>query len=470
VKRSLRILVLALLLISNFPVAAQTSGSWVSLGTWTVGCNSQVTFPSVNARQFKFQMLSGGGPDNQISFYGAGSNGAAWLVNGVWKHVTNQSFALRVNEWRETALFISTSVNQQWFRVGCNDGETMTAQVYYLPGQNSYLPVIAKPPRLPPAPTTSRYIGINDSSVLQQQGCNQATQGEYGLVVLDFGAPTGTSSNTYGATLFGAGPVYTSQIKSLVQAFLQGYWSCSTASQAITVSVGTSNCSLGIGTGECPLGGTNVTYGHGHAWAYLIKELSDWVLISGYSSREAIVGGSDIELNWNYASVTKDWVLGYLSVYQSVSGARPYYNYGTCDSCPYDEHPTWLPPHDWTHGDIWFVSWGALPAHPLPEIYATDGQHAAQWYTVALNALNCGTSCSSLCVGTSYCTSSNTMRFKGTLTTCKSLQGPCPETNTPAQGWTQLYTELSVTTANPGTFQDIYDLLYSTDITGRALP
>lgn len=105
---------------------------WQSLGQWTVGCDSDITFGAVNARQFKFQMLSGGGGDNRIGFYASPSSGASWLVNGDWLHVTDQSRGLNVGEWRQTPLFNATSADRQRFSVGCNDGETAVVAVYYL--------------------------------------------------------------------------------------------------------------------------------------------------------------------------------------------------------------------------------------------------------------------------------------------------------------------------------------------------
>jgi hypothetical protein len=41
-------------------------------------------------------------------------------------------------------------------------------------------------------------------------------------------------------------------------------------------------------------------------------------------------------------------------------------------------------PNNWTQEDIWYVSWGADPAFPLPEIYATDGVNAWQWQQMSL--------------------------------------------------------------------------------------
>ena len=116
---------------TNTSTATPSEGDWVELGSWVVGCNTLISFPPVTASQFKFQMTSGGGPDNHISFYIYGSSGAAWMVNGTWEEVTFQSGALDVGEWRETRTFGVAVVDQQKFSVGCNDQEVMGVDVFY---------------------------------------------------------------------------------------------------------------------------------------------------------------------------------------------------------------------------------------------------------------------------------------------------------------------------------------------------
>jgi len=110
-----------------------TADPWVALGQWRVGCNTEINFPPVSARRFKFQMVAGGGDDKTISFICCSSGGAAWFVNGAWLPVANQSLTLKVGEWRETNDFEGASVSRQRFSVGCNDGEPMDVRVFYLP-------------------------------------------------------------------------------------------------------------------------------------------------------------------------------------------------------------------------------------------------------------------------------------------------------------------------------------------------
>src|SRR5689334_20785238 len=48
-----------------------------------------------------------------------------------------------------------------------------------------YLPLVFNNYASPPPATTSRYVSQNDTSKLQQEGCNQASSGESGVAILD---------------------------------------------------------------------------------------------------------------------------------------------------------------------------------------------------------------------------------------------------------------------------------------------
>ncbi|MDE3091388.1 MAG: PD40 domain-containing protein, partial [Chloroflexota bacterium] len=129
--------------LTRTPTNTPTPDPWVSIGQFRVACSTELTFTPVNARKFKFVMLSGGGDDKMISFNCCGSGGAAWLVNDVWQPVTNPSLTLRVGEVRETDDFGSALVDRQRFNVGCNDGEQMDVRVSYLPAPTPTLTVTA---------------------------------------------------------------------------------------------------------------------------------------------------------------------------------------------------------------------------------------------------------------------------------------------------------------------------------------
>lgn len=116
--------------------------------------------------------------------------------------------------------------------------------------------------------------------------------------------------------------------------------------------------------------------------------------------------------------------------------------------CPYSGCSSCNPPNGWTLEDIWYVSWGAPPAYPLPEIYRTDGVNADQWYRVALYGVN---------------THSQLMHFRGSLTQWNACEenrrwdpnaciifGNIRTDNRPEDGYLQLYNALN---ADPRTAQ-----------------
>ncbi len=105
-------------------------------------------------------------------------------------------------------------------------------------------------------------------------------------------------------------------------------------------------------------------------------------------------------------------------------------------------------PQNWTVDDIWYVSYGAGAANPLPLIYATDGANAVQWYQMSLY---------------SFTTYGYPMSIRGTMTQYRAcLQRPlsCDDSvkNSPSDGYFQLYDALN---ADPHTAQPLF---WSTDI------
>jgi hypothetical protein len=104
---------------------------------------------------------------------------------------------------------------------------------------------------------------------------------------------------------------------------------------------------------------------------------------------------------------------------------------------------------DWSQGDVYYVSWGAPPALPLPEIYRNDGYLARQWQAVSL-------------YGALY--KGGKMTFAGAMTqfqSCQQRKSAECETldNTPEEGWSQLYDRLN---QDPRTAQQV--LRWVTDI------
>lgn len=280
----------------------------------------------------------------------------------------------------------------------------------------------------PPSTTTSRYMKTVDPSALYTLGCNHGKAAESGVVILDFGQPWWDGS-TYGTNLFDKGFSFASiaEIENASTSFLQGYWDCSPSWTHLRLVIGTNNYR----------GWTN--YEHGQAWGELVNRVNNWIARGDdYSARESARGGNDMELDWNTPAATRAWADGYASASQ-----YPYYNYGDCAGCPSDLNPSSKPHNGWTLEDVWYVSWGAAPAWPLPQIYNQDGYNAAQWQALSRY---------------SYEVHGEPMVFLGALTQWSAAGDCC--TNAPGHGWTQLWDALA---SDHRTAQNFLDR--STDIT-----
>jgi hypothetical protein len=283
-----------------------------------------------------------------------------------------------------------------------------------------------------PTATTSRYMKTTDATVLDREGCTAGSTARSGAIVLDFGRPV-LSGSTYGTIIFGANSFRSiAQIQAAAQAFLTGYYRCSTSIPRLTLIIGTSN---NAGSASA------VTYNHGKAWSGMVNNVLAWLGQKGYAWQEDVAGGSDMELDWNTASNTRAWVDGYGSI-----DVRPTYDYGDAAGCP----PYGSCDNGWRQEDVWYVSWGAPPAWPLPEIYTTNGSMAAEWYRLSLYG---------------YTQHGSRMNISGSLTqyqACIDNGGGCSGTNnTPSQGWSQLYNKLN------GDSRTAQGLAWSTDLTWK---
>jgi hypothetical protein len=140
------------------------------------------------------------------------------------------------------------------------------------------------------------------------------------------------------------------------------------------------------------------------------------------------LGATDIELAWNYTNTnpvakTIDWVNGYLG-----GTNTPLVNFGALEGCPTLVNTGAKCAGGWTKDQIMQVTTGNIK--PLPEVYATSGVNAQQWYLMSLYAYEH--------VGRQF-------DFIGTMTTYQAcLQHPedpiCPYINTyPTVGWQMLY-------------------------------
>lgn len=286
-----------------------------------------------------------------------------------------------------------------------------------------------------PSFTRSRYITSTDvatPSRLNTDGCNQASSGVGGIVVLDFGAIVFKNGSGYGTDLPGTTTyVSNSTIKSLVQKYLKGYQRCNSSGTVLDLGIGTNN-----GVFSTVADATSA----GEDWATLVSNEASWITSQSIANEYAL-GASDIELEFNSAQLSRAWTDGFDNV--SNNTGVVYLNYGDASGCPMDDSTTNRAcSHGWFQSDIAYVSWDAVAAYPLPEIYATAGGNAAQWQSIDYYQHN-------------NQGSFGAMFIEGAFTQYKACQqvGGCQGTNnTPTAGWTQLYNDLN---ANSTTVQSL---------------
>lgn len=341
-----------------------------------------------------------------------------------------------------------------------------------------FLPVIYRDYQPTPLYATSYYIQDETPARMYDLGCALGTRdrnlpgAQDSLVVLNFrqgwfknGDISKPGVTIYKDTIKDWQHLSMATIEEAVRGFIWGYWVCSAEDQdsQVVVAVGTSNYGS-YGTYASHYDET--TRGrfaeiHGKAWAQSVLNLQNWVLSQGYALQVSVAGAIDIEwtaynpaksgTDWNLPSVTKKWVDGFASASQNRA---IFYNFGACVGCPEIADPYWFygknsgdSSNPWTQFDVYYVSYGAPPAWPLPEIYATSGVNARQWQAISrYGAIYLG----------------RPMEFAGVMTqyqACQQRGGCSGINNTPEDGWKQLFDALN---ADPLTRQPI--LRWITDI------
>ncbi|PKO12620.1 MAG: hypothetical protein CVU39_23330 [Chloroflexi bacterium HGW-Chloroflexi-10] len=310
----------------------------------------------------------------------------------------------------------------------------------------SYLPIVSKPEPtptpIPPAPptvfSTTRYMTSITNVDSYNFGClagqrDLALPGKQdSLIILAYGQPWGQNGE-YGVWYYRGTFANTTQIGNSAKQYAKGYWDCSGNDNTSTVeiAIGTSNYASYY-NGVCTSGSwfctTDRAYNHGKEWALMVKDVYNWVISQGYASQISVAGGNDIEFLWNKANITKSWVEGFDDYDQ---GVYKFYNFGSCDACPY-VGSTWHPPaNNWSMEDAYYVAWGAAPVHPVPEIYSITGKNAKEWAYL------------------SYWGTQNNrvaIQFPATLTqwqACQQVGGCTGSDNKPLTGWQQLFTEIN---------------------------
>lgn len=268
-------------------------------------------------------------------------------------------------------------------------------------------------PAGPPPTITSHYLKTAGGGTLHRLGCSEARRLRPhrnvpdAIAVLAFGRPR-HQRGRWGASLFGDRFVTTDAIERAGHAYARGYATCagSRTRTRLEVVLGTSNY------------GSAVSRKHGRARARLVNGANEWLDRHGLDRFVRFAGGSDIELGWNGPAVSRRWVRGY----DSVARWR-FYNFGDAAGCA----PRGNCLGAWTQEDVWFVSWGANSAWPLPQIYTPTGSMAQQWYRLSLY---------------SYQRHGERMTIVGALSqrqACRQSSDPCwGINNSPGRAWRQL--------------------------------
>jgi hypothetical protein len=289
--------------------------------------------------------------------------------------------------------------------------------------------------------STSYYMISIDPQFSYDLGCEIGTRDanaagtQDSVVVLDFSYPICNSNGSFGADLFGFGPVSLSSIATASRNFALGYYQCSASDVE-------SNLVIGIGTNNKPTSCDTAQEltNHGTAWGNMVNQVNQWLQSNGLFGQVQAYGASDIEIGWNTPSLSRAWITGYEEV-----NAYPLIHFGDAAGCPYEDNPDWTCGGAWTPEDVWYVSWGASSAIPLPLIYLTNGVHAQQWAYLSRYGVS---------------EHGSRMDFTGVFTQSQACaQWGCSGTdNTPDQAYAQLYRELN---KYPSTAQE---LNWSTDI------
>jgi len=321
-------------------------------------------------------------------------------------------------------------------------------------GKTVYLPLIQKPPSIPPAPnspplsTNSYYFWMKYYSPqrARAEGCTLGARDrdlegkQENLVILDFGLPKYLNGQFGASGMQIGGFVTMAQIAEAVEQFGVGYWDCTDTDydSQLLIGIGTNNYN-----NSSVYSNLSVTYGHGKAWAEMVNSVNDWfqnTCQNACNGQVSAAGANDIELAWSSPSAAIDWLDGYDS-----ANLYPMINFGAAEGCP---NACGGGGYIWTKDEVWLVH-NSGPVYPLPEIYLNDGRNAQQWYAMSAYAEQT--------YGKAY-------DFIGVMTTYGACQqypdSSCPYIdNTPEEGWTQLYQKVN------GGDESTWDSIpYATDI------
>lgn len=299
-------------------------------------------------------------------------------------------------------------------------------QKVYLPLTIRDLPILNDRPLV----STSLYMTSKDPQIIFREGCALGKRDlnlpgrQDSVVVLAFGWARSAISGGFGTNGYGTAKQWSmAEIAAAAENFGYGYWSCigQEYESHLRVAIGTSNYQGSVNPA--------VNVAHGAAWAEMVIDVNDWFQKScerGCDGQVDAVGANDIELAWNTAARTKDWLDGYASKARYLM-----YNFGAAEGCPWISKPGYK--CNWNDLDAaWYVMWGADYVQPMPEIYTPDGTNAEQWYMMSLY---------------SYTHHGSKIQFVGPMTevqACAQEPYGCPGLdNSSENAWLQLYNLLN---------------------------
>jgi hypothetical protein len=233
------------------------------------------------------------------------------------------------------------------------------------PGEKTAFATQTKPPT-----DWSFYMSTTSTSQVYTLGCNQ---GEFDAsfnppvnseVVLDFG---GQNSSGTGTIMINNNSISNSQIEAVVEEFSYAYYVCTRtdSTSVLTLGIGTNNSAYDVNTSG------------GKTWAQIISTVISYNHSKGYDSQVGVDGANDIEPGFNSASASISWAQGYSSI-----NPAHYLDYGSADGCPTNYSGNGSCYNGWNQYDVWYVSWGAAPELPIPEIYYSS--MAQEWAMISL--------------------------------------------------------------------------------------
>lgn len=229
--------------------------------------------------------------------------------------------------------------------------------------------------------STSYYLPTTDPAFLYNLGCEHGQrdllkpEAQDSVVILNFSYPIYTPELGFGAALFEDNPYIPTKPASIasieagVKGYAAGYYHCSgdDTTSNLVIGVGTNNKSTSIKTIE-------KTTAHGAAWSAMVSNINQWAVKEGIYHQVQTYGANNIEVGWNTPELTRAWIAGF-----EQTGENFLLHFGDASGCPYEDNPQWVCNNGWELEDLWYASWGAPSALPLPLIYLNNGVHAKQW-------------------------------------------------------------------------------------------